>query len=152
MTSLVRADGVGVHYLFDRQQRTVSPTTARLRRAGGQKWAVRDVSFTIEPGQGIALLGSSGSGKSTLLRVLSEVLEPDEGTLELNGRVGSLLSVQAGVMAMLTGRENALMLGVLAGMTTAEARGQIPAVKATSELGRSSPATRRACGPGSDLR
>ena len=64
------------------------------------------------------------------------MLEPDTGRLEVAGRVGSLLSVQAGVMAMLTGRENTLLLGVLAGETPAWARAQTEAVKEASGLGK----------------
>jgi ABC-type polysaccharide/polyol phosphate transport system ATPase subunit len=132
---MVEAEGVGIEYLFDRQQRPVSPTVARFRRAGGENWALRDVSFELHAGEGVALLGASGSGKSTLLRTIADVLEPDRGRLEVRGRVGSLLSVHAGVMAALTGRENTLLLGVLAGMTPAEARASMDEVKRRSGLG-----------------
>ena len=132
---MILAENVGIHYLFDRQQRTVSPTTARWRRAGGETWALTDVTFEMRAGEGVALLGASGSGKSTLLRTIAGVLEPDSGRLETRGRVGSLLSVQAGVMALLTGRENTLLLGVLAGMTPRQARGEMEEVKRRSGLG-----------------
>ncbi|MDX6677749.1 MAG: lipopolysaccharide transport system ATP-binding protein [Solirubrobacteraceae bacterium] len=132
---MIEAEDVGIHYLFDRQQRTVSPTTARLRRAGGETWALSGVSFAMHRGEGVALLGASGSGKSTLLRTLAGVLEPDVGRLVTHGRVGSLLSVQAGVMALLTGRENTLLLGVLAGMTPRQARAEMAEVKRRSGLG-----------------
>jgi ABC-type polysaccharide/polyol phosphate transport system ATPase subunit len=133
--SLIRAEGVGVHYLFDHQQRALSPTMTRFRRAGGDNWALRDVSFEIPGGEGVALLGASGSGKSTLLKTIAGVLEPDVGRLVTKGRVGSLLSVQAGVMSLLTGRENTLLLGVLAGMTPRQARGEMEEVKRRSGLG-----------------
>lgn len=132
--TMVSAEDVGVHYLFDGQQRTVSPTVARLKRAGGENWALRGVSFEMVSGEGVALLGASGSGKSTLLRAIAGVLEPDTGSLSTSGRVGSLLSIQAGVMALLTGRENTALLGVLAGMTPAQARAEMETVKERSGL------------------
>ena len=132
---MIDAEHVGIHYLFDRQQRTVSPTTARLRRSSGETWALTDVTFQMRAGEGVALLGASGSGKSTLLRTIAGVLEPDTGRLVTDGRVGSLLSVQAGVMALLTGRENTLLLGVLAGMTPRRARSEMEEVKRRSGLG-----------------
>ncbi|HEV2786834.1 MAG TPA: ATP-binding cassette domain-containing protein [Solirubrobacteraceae bacterium] len=132
---MIEAENVGIHYLFDRQQRTISPTMARLRRSGGETWALRQLTFAIAAGEAVALLGASGSGKSTLLRTIAGVLEPDVGRLVTRGRVGSLLSVQAGVMSLLTGRENTLLLGVLAGMTPHQARGEMDEVKRRSGLG-----------------
>jgi ABC-type polysaccharide/polyol phosphate transport system ATPase subunit len=133
--SAVRAEGVGIQYLFDHQKRTVSPLLSRFRRVAGDTWALRDVAFEMHPGEGVALLGASGSGKSTLLRTIAGVLEPDTGSVATTGRVGSLLSVHAGVMAAMTGRENTLLLGVLAGMTPGQARAEMEWVKERSGLG-----------------
>jgi ABC-type polysaccharide/polyol phosphate transport system ATPase subunit len=134
MTALVRAEGVGARFLFDRQRRVVTPALARLRRGGDVTWGVRHVSFELGPGDSVALLGPSGSGKTTLLRLIAGVLDPDEGELEVRGRIGSLLSIEAGLMATLTGRENAQLLGVLAGMTRKESRAALAGVGERSRL------------------
>ena len=100
-------------FLFDRHKRAVTPALARLRRRGVETWGLHDLSFRIGPGEGVALIGASGSGKTTLLRLVAGVLSPDAGRLDVAGRVGSLLSTEAGLHWLLTGRENAELLGVL---------------------------------------
>jgi ABC-type polysaccharide/polyol phosphate transport system ATPase subunit len=133
--SSIRAANLGVRFLFDRQRNVVSPALARLRRHGTETWGLRDLSFTLEPGDGVALLGRSGSGKTTLLRTIAGVLTPDQGSLEIQGRVASLLSIEAGLLSVLTGRENAQLLGVLAGLTLRDARAALERVKSRSGLG-----------------
>jgi homopolymeric O-antigen transport system ATP-binding protein len=133
--SSIQADQVGIRFLFDRQRNVVSPALARLHRRGTETWGLRDVTFTIHPGEGVALIGPSGSGKTTLLRTMAGVLHPDRGRLKMDGRLASLLSIEAGLLTALTGRENALLLGVLAGMTRSQARAALEDIKARSGLG-----------------
>jgi ABC-type polysaccharide/polyol phosphate transport system ATPase subunit len=130
----IEARGLGVRFLFDRLSRQVTPTIARLRFGVTEKWGLREVGFSIRPGQGVALIGPSGSGKTTLLRVMAGVLEPDTGSLEVRGRVGSLLSIDAGLMGLLTGRENSELLGVLAGLSRQDARAALPRVAERIDL------------------
>lgn len=133
--SVIRADDLGVRFLFDRQRNVVSPALARLHRRGTETWGLNRVSFTIHPGEAVALIGASGSGKTTLLRTMAGVLDPDHGRIQVEGRVASLLSIEAGLLPVLTGRENALLLGVLAGLTRAGARRSLEDIKARSGLG-----------------
>jgi ABC-type polysaccharide/polyol phosphate transport system ATPase subunit len=131
---MIVADNVGIQFFFDRHLRVVTPGEARLRGQGMTTWGLRDVTFSIERGQGTALIGPSGSGKTTLLRVLAGIFMPDRGKLEVRGRVASLLSVDAGLLPLLTGRENALLLGVIAGLPRRTALRALGAVKARSGL------------------
>jgi ABC-type polysaccharide/polyol phosphate transport system ATPase subunit len=132
--SAIAAESVGVRFLFDHYQRAVTPALARLRRRGEETWGVRELAFTIDSGEGVALIGASGSGKTTVLRLIAGVLSPDVGSLEVNGRVGSLLSTEAGLLGLLTGRENAALLGVLAGMSRAQAETALEGIKHTTRL------------------
>jgi ABC-type polysaccharide/polyol phosphate transport system ATPase subunit len=135
MAATIHAEGLGVRFLFDRDQRPLSPNIARLRRRGSEAWGLRDVSVSVGPGEGVALIGSTGAGKTTLLRAIAGVMPSDAGRIEVRGRVGSLLSVDSGLSEALTGRENAALLAVLAGLSRAEARQAMEGIKARSQLG-----------------
>jgi ABC-type polysaccharide/polyol phosphate transport system ATPase subunit len=131
----IQAEDVGVRFLFDRQARVVTPTLAWLRRRGSETWGVRNLTFSLMPGETVALLGPSGSGKTTLLRTIASVFRPDSGTIEIRGRVASLLSIEAGLLTPLTGRENCQLLGVLAGLSRRDSRARLEEIKAESGLG-----------------
>lgn len=131
----IHARDVGVRFDFDQRRRVVTGTLSKIRRIRDTAWGLRGLDLEAEPGTGVALVGPTGSGKTTLLRVLAGVLVPDAGELEVRGSVGSLLSTGAGVGALLTGRENALLLGVLAGLSLAEARDELEAIADRAQLG-----------------
>jgi ABC-type polysaccharide/polyol phosphate transport system ATPase subunit len=134
MSASIRAEALGVRFVFDRQRRVLTPVLARLRRHQAEAWGLHDVTFAIGGGEGVALLGPSGSGKTSLLRVMAGVLQPDAGQLAVDGRIASLLSVEAGLLGPLTGRENSALLGVLAGLTRSGSRKQLDSVRARSGL------------------
>jgi ABC-type polysaccharide/polyol phosphate transport system ATPase subunit len=133
--SSIHAAQVCIRFLFDRQRNVVSPALARLHRRGTETWGLRDITFSIRAGEGVALIGPSGSGKTTLLRTMAGVLQPDRGRLTIDGRVASLLSIEAGLLPVLTGRDNALLLSVLAGMRRSQARAAVEDIKNRSGLG-----------------
>jgi homopolymeric O-antigen transport system ATP-binding protein len=132
---VITVQGLGIRFHFDRHRRVVTPNAARLRGATSITWGLRNVTFSASPGEGVALIGPSGSGKTTTLRVLAGVYSPDEGNVLVLGRVGSLLSIEAGLLSLLTGRENALLLGVLGGLSRKGSKRALESVKERSGLG-----------------
>jgi len=95
----------------------------RLRRrdlSGRWRWALRDINFSITPGESVGLFGANGSGKSTLLKILTRVMYPTVGSVEITGRVGALIEIRAGVHPDLTGRENIFLYGSLLGLSRPE--------------------------------
>jgi ABC-type polysaccharide/polyol phosphate transport system ATPase subunit len=96
--------------------------------------ALRDVSFHVEPGSAIGLVGRNGSGKTTLLRLLSGIIKPTAGTVAVGGRVGSLLELGAGFHPDLTGRENVFLNGSIHGLKRAYVREQLDEIVAFAGL------------------
>jgi lipopolysaccharide transport system ATP-binding protein len=99
-------------------------------------WGLKDVSFSIEPGEVVGILGRNGAGKSTLLKILSRITEPTGGRAILRGRVVSLLEVGTGFHPELTGRENIFLNGAIMGMKRAEIAGKFDEIVEFSEVGK----------------
>jgi len=97
-------------------------------------WGLKDVSFTVPHGRVVGVIGRNGAGKSTLLRLIGGVGKPEEGSIEARGRIGALLDLGAGMTSDLTGRENVMIGGVIAGMTTEEVRARFDDIVAFAEL------------------
>src|SRR5688500_1718799 len=102
--------------------------------AGKVLWALRDVSFTVDEGETLGLIGHNGAGKSTLLKILSQITKPSSGSATIRGRVGSLLEVGTGFHNELTGRENIYLNGAILGMKHAEIEKRFDEIVAFSEI------------------
>ena len=135
MKPIIKAEGLGKKYYLGPRE-TVPPTlreavknslhsTVKMiwDRNGSRHpsvWALQDVSFEIQPGEVVGVIGRNGAGKSTLLRILARITKPTIGKADLFGRAGSLLGVGTGFHPDLTGRENIYLNGAILGMNRSE--------------------------------
>lgn len=95
-------------------------------------WALKDITFDIEEGERIAIIGGNGAGKSTLLKILSKITEPTSGTIKIRGKVASLLEVGTGFHPELSGRENIFLNGAILGMRRSEIAAKFDTIVAFS--------------------
>ncbi|MDD5200108.1 MAG: ABC transporter ATP-binding protein [Terrimicrobiaceae bacterium] len=105
------------------------------RPAAPEFWAVKDVSFDVQPGEVIGIIGRNGAGKSTLLKVLSRITEPTTGEITLRGRLASLLEVGTGFHPELSGRDNVFLNGAILGMRRTEIARKFDEIVAFAEIG-----------------
>lgn len=98
-------------------------------------WALKDVSFDVRKGGTLGVVGRNGAGKSTLMQILCSILQPTDGQVEIDGRVGPLMAIGAGFSPKFTGRENVRNKAALMGFSSGEIEARMPAIEAFAEIG-----------------
>ena len=122
-TPIIEAHQLGVQFVRNRR-RQMRLREMFIHRGGrklnaGEFWPLRNVTFDVQPGEAMGIIGKNGTGKSTLLRLIAGVLIPDEGSIKVRGAVAPLLELSAGFSNDLTGRENVHLVGSLHGLSPA---------------------------------
>lgn len=134
MSPILEINSISKRFYLDHQRSGYLSLRERLMGAFNRSeakeefWALKDVSFTVNPGDAVGIIGRNGAGKSTLLKILSRITPPTSGKILVRGRIASLLEVGTGFHMELTGRENVFMNGSILGMKRADIRRQFDAI------------------------
>jgi len=118
-----------------RWSRLVEWLSPRQKPRHTLKWVLQEVSFSIEPGESVGIVGINGAGKSTLLKMITGTTQPTTGSVQINGRVAALLELGMGFHPDFTGRQNAVMAGQLLGRSAEEIARTMPEIEAFAEIG-----------------
>jgi len=98
-------------------------------------WVLRDISFRVEPGEAVGIIGINGAGKSTLLKLITGTTQPTSGSVQITGRVAAMLELGMGFHPDFTGRQNVFMTGELLGLDVHEIAELLPEIDAFAEIG-----------------
>jgi lipopolysaccharide transport system ATP-binding protein len=150
MRAIIEVRNLGKRYSFDRRpivnpnlrEAVVKAIKSPVERFYARKrsvrevdfWALKDVSFEVEPGEMLGIVGRNGAGKSTLLKILSRIIKPTAGEVNMYGRSGSLLEIGTGFHPDLTGRENVYLNGAIIGMKREEIKRKFDEIVAFAEV------------------
>ena len=136
---MIKAENISMRYLMntDRIQSMKEYVVKFLKREIKYKefWALKDVSFDVRKGEVLGIIGHNGAGKSTLLKVISGILKPTEGTLQVNGTIVPMLELGSGFDFELSGRENIFLNGAILGYSEKFLQDKYDEIVAFSELG-----------------
>lgn len=136
-TTAIEVDGLGVRFRRNRRGRRSLKDLfggSTRRTKPDEFWALRDVSFTVRPGESIGVVGRNGQGKSTLLKLVAGVLLPDEGHVDVRGGVAPLIEITGGFVGDLTVRENVRLTAGLHGMSRTQVSERFDEIIAFAEL------------------
>ncbi|HUR74190.1 MAG TPA: ABC transporter ATP-binding protein [Sporichthya sp.] len=143
-TKIIEANGLGIKFRANRQrpfktrvQETFTRKGIQAKRERGPEefWALRDVSFSIAPGEAVGLVGGNGHGKSTLLKLIAGVMIPDEGTVKVRGQVAPMIEVTGGFVGDLTVRDNIWLAAGLKGLTKRQIAARFDQIVEWAEIG-----------------
>jgi ABC-type polysaccharide/polyol phosphate transport system ATPase subunit len=137
MTPAISLRGIGKKYKIapNRASKLGEVLTFGKAKKSNEFWALQDVNLDVEPGTTLGIVGRNGAGKSTLLSIISGVLQPTTGEVEVEGRISAIFGIGTGFNPLFTGRENAMLSGLILGIEYEEMLERFPAIEAFADLG-----------------